>query len=68
MTNSSGLGGAEILNLQPAFLFTKSWLFLGSSSSNNARESKHSSDDIVKQLESELKEKDAGVSRSSSSK
>ena len=60
---SFGLTGAETLNLQPAPF----WLFSASSSRNNAKESKHSSDDMVTQLDSEL-EGDAKSSRSLNSK
>ena len=59
-TTSFGLTGAETLNLQPAPF----WLFSGFSSCNNAKESKHSSDDMVMQLDSEL-EGDSGSSRRS---
>lgn len=68
MTTSVGFMDAVTLNLQPASFSSGSLLFSGSRSCNNASASKHSSDDIVKQLESELEEGDTGISRSSNSK
>jgi hypothetical protein len=53
-TTSFGLTGAETLNLQSASF----WLFSGSRSCNKANESKHSSDDMVTQLDSELEGED----------
>lgn len=69
ITTSFGLKDAETLNLQLSFFCAECQLISESSSCSKANESKHSSDDEVKQLESsELEEGDAGLSRSSSSK